>query len=366
MRLALVHPALVPGGAERVISHLANYWAGQGETVHMILCDGPSQPIYYELAPEVQLFRLDLSRDSRGPIDAVIANLHRVRRLRQALQEIGAEVVVAFLPETNVLATLSAKSLGIKVVVSERNSTVDEPLRPPWPLVRSIVYRFSDSIVFQTERGRDAFSPALRAKSIAIPNPVILPSKASAALDATVITAVGRLVPQKGFDLLLEAFATVAPRYPTWSLVIWGEGPEQARLEALRDQLGLQGRVILPGVTAEPGAWMRMASIFVLSSRYEGFPNVLCEAMAAGHAVIAVDCRFGPREIVTDDTDGLLVAANDPRALADALVRLMADPALRRRLAAAARQSIQRFTLEKIMPYWTALLQAMMSNNYCE
>ncbi len=130
---------------------------------------------------------------------------------------------------------------------------------------------------------------------------------------------------------MLPAFAKVAGDHPGWRLVIWGEGPERAALEALRDRLGLTDRVDLPGLTERPGQWVEDATVFVLSSRFESFGNVVTEAMAAGLPVVTTDCPWGPGEIVRHGVDGWVVAPEDVAALADGLATLMADGELRAR-----------------------------------
>jgi glycosyltransferase involved in cell wall biosynthesis len=357
--MALVISILHLGGAERVISHLANHWAGRGDTVHLVMLAGADQPQYYHIAPEVRLHHLNLMGRSRGLLDAMSANIRRIGHLREVLNDVDLDVLISFITTSNVLATIAARSLRVPVIISERSSTVDARLALPWRLARRACYRFADGIVFQTERARAAFTGAAPARSVVIANPVPLPAEPCAADSAEVITAAGRLVPEKGFDLLLEAFAMVAARHPGWRLEIWGDGPERRNLESLRDKLGLRSRVRLPGTTAEPGAWTRSGAVFVLSSRYEGFPNALCEAMAAGHAVVATDCRFGPREVVTHDQDGLLTSPGDAGALAAALDRLLGDKALRQRLAAAARCSIRRFDMPAVISQWDDLIRSV-------
>lgn len=359
MRIALVIPTLQPGGAERVISHLANHWARHGHAVHLVLLAGADQPPYYRLDAEVIIWYLDRMHPSAGIINAVTSNASRISTIRRILRDGKFDVIISFLTKTNILVIIATRGLRIPVIVAERNSTIDEVPALPWRLACRACYRFADGIVFQTERARKAFTLAAPAKSAVIANPVTLPSAPCAAADAKVITAVGRLDTQKGFDLLLEAFAMVANRHPAWRLDIWGEGPERGKLESIRDRLGLQDRVRLPGTTAEPGAWARNGAVFVLSSRYEGFPNALCEAMAAGYAVVAADCRFGPREVVTHERDGLLVPANDARGLAAALDRLLGDGTLRQRLAGAARQSISRFAIAAIISQWDDMIRSM-------
>jgi glycosyltransferase involved in cell wall biosynthesis len=139
---------------------------------------------------------------------------------------------------------------------------------------------------------------------------------------------------------------------PGWSLVIWGEGPERATLEAQRDALGLQDRVTLPGVTQEHGAWLREADIFVLSSRFEGWGIVIGEAMAAGVPVISFDCQWGPGEMIVDGISGLLVPDGDVTALGAAMAALSADPQQRRRLSEGARIAARRFTIDRVLAQW--------------
>jgi glycosyltransferase involved in cell wall biosynthesis len=193
----------------------------------------------------------------------------------------------------------------------------------------------------------------------AVPAPTAEPFRHAGRSEERAILAVGRLEPQKGFDVLLRAFADVARSRPEWRLRIAGEGPERGRLEALVFDLGIEDRVNLDGVVSDIDAAMRSADLFVLSSRYEGFPNALCEAMASGLPVIATDCPVGPREIVRDGIDGVLVPPEDERALAGAMDRLMDDPASRERLGAAASAIAERFTPVAILDRWESLLRTV-------
>jgi len=212
----------------------------------------------------------------------------------------------------------------------------------------------------------EAVCRLLPGRCMVLPNPVESPAEGESApplgLPAgRVLLALGRLAPEKGFDLLLTAFADLAPSRPHWSLVILGEGPERPRLEAQRRRLGLEGRTHLPGAVADPSAWLRRAKLFVLSSRYEGFSNALCEAQAWGVPAVAFDCESGPAEILRHGVSGLLVPPGDVPALAASLARLMDDEALRRSMAARAPEVVQRFGLEKVLDLWEALFGRVLA-----
>jgi glycosyltransferase involved in cell wall biosynthesis len=163
---------------------------------------------------------------------------------------------------------------------------------------------------------------------------------------------------EKGFDLLLEAFARIAKLHPSWSLTIWGEGPERKSLDALACKLAINDRVSLPGNTHEPLRQLAAADLFVLSSRVEGFPNALTEAMSMGLPVIATDVG-AVSEIVEDGVTGMLVPPEEVDSLATAMDRLMADEAQRCSLGGRAPEVLERFSLESVMEMWDDVVESV-------
>jgi glycosyltransferase involved in cell wall biosynthesis len=189
-----------------------------------------------------------------------------------------------------------------------------------------------------------------------VPNPLPPGEPPVSTQEEPVVVAAGRLTRQKGFDLLIPAFAEVARRHPEWRLRIYGSGPEGGRLQAQIDALGLRDHVRLMGRSRHMDRDMAKGSIFVLSSRFEGFGMVLVEAMAAGAAVISFDCPNGPRDIITSGRDGVLVPLEDEAALAAAMLELIDDPERRRRLAEAGSETARGYGVASVGPRVDALL----------
>ena len=356
MRIALVISALGAGGAERVIIGLASAWAARGFEVTLITFEPPGTPPYYEIDARVALRQLGVASAARPLWRAAVQGVRRVRALRRALRTAAPDVVISFLAKINVLTVLATRGLALPVIVSERNNPERQRFRATWRWLRSRLYGVAHCVVTPSRGVLATFPEAIRARGRVIPNPVDLQAPPRRRTDTRRLVAVGRLVHQKGFDLLLRAFAKIAPEHPEWSLTIWGEGELRASLESLCAELGVDRQVQMPGLTDQPGQWAAAADVFVLSSRYESFGNVITEAMVAGLPVVAFDCPWGPGEILRDGEDGLLVPPEDVDALAATLRRLIGDPGLRRRLGEAGARNVRRFQREAIVAEWDALI----------
>jgi glycosyltransferase involved in cell wall biosynthesis len=270
--------------------------------------------------------------------------------------------VISFVAETNVLTLSACRRFGVPILVAERIDPAQHSIGRLRHRLRRALYPRAHAVVVQTEAARVWIHeriPGARARII--PNPAIAPHDDSREPQwrpqgGRWVVGMGRLTRQKGFDLLLRAFARCCRARPEWSLAILGEGEERSRLEALAGELGVAPRVMLPGAVPRPAEILRRADLFVLSSRFEGFPNALLEAMACGVASIAADCPSGPAEILDSGRDGVLVPAEDTDALTEAMERLMGDEAQRRALGVRATGVTQRFSLERVAGMWEALL----------
>jgi len=346
-----------PGGAERVVSLLAAEFARRGDEVSLITVASPDDD-FFSVDPAVSRRSLDLGARPRG-LQRVSMNLHRRKALRDAVEAVRPQVVVSFLEATNILALVSSNA---PVVVSVRTNPEVHPRRRLLRALRRLLYARAAGVVLQTKPAADwarRFLPPDRV--FAIPNPV-LPAAGPPSQRLPRIVAIGRMDQDKGFDLLLEAFARVA-NHSEWRLVIAGTGPDRDALEVQARALDIRDRVEFPGLVADTQTLLSQSSIFVLPSRTEGFPNVLLEAMAAGLPVVAADCRHGPREVIRHAEDGLLVAPEDPETLAEAIRRLIEDPSERERLGSAATSVVERFGVARIADRWEQVFEAVAGSS---
>ncbi|KWV92905.1 glycosyltransferase family 4 protein [Erythrobacter sp. YT30] len=361
-RITFVLPGLRAGGSEHVVTFVAGQLVERGHSVEIVTFEDGKEPPYYTPDPRIELSYLARPVQKLAKLNALKEVIFRTADLRGHFEQSKPDLIISFLTRTNVQTLLAARELAIPVVVSERNNPVQQDPGAVWRWLRRQTYPMATGLVTMTRGAMECFPPKMRKRSWIIPNMAAW-GDAVASPDTRedkVLTAVGRLTDQKGFDMLLEAFVEAAPKHPDWILRIWGEGPDRDSLERLRGKLGLEDRVEMPGVTDNPGDWIECADAFVLSSRYEGWGLVLGEAMAAGLPCISFDCDFGPEDMITDGDDGLLVPANDKVALAEGLDRLMGDATLRASLGDRARETSQRFVPEAIGQQWTDLIESLL------
>lgn len=365
MKLLIFIHSLSSGGAERVTANLANYWAEKGWGLTIATLTGQEHD-FYDLHPTIKRIPLNLDGDSSNLLSALHHNYRRIRALRTVLKQEQPDVALAMMTTANILLALAAKGGTIRLVGSERIHPPAFPLGGVWEWLRRQIYRYFDVVTALTEESAHWIKKATSAKVVQIiPNAVTWPIPASSPCinpDGVLgeqfnLIAVGRLTPQKGFDRLLNAFAELASRFPDWHLTILGEGECRQALEAQRDQLGLAQQVSLPGVVGNLAQWYQQADLFVMSSLFEGFPNTLVEAMAHGLPVISVDCDTGPRDIIRDKVDGLLVPQNNHQALVEGLATLMGDEPLCKQYATRAIEVRERFSMERIAGMWEMIFE---------
>lgn len=366
MRMALVISSLECGGAQRAVCLMAQYWAARDHDVTVVTLSNESTD-HFRLNERVKRISLDMEQSSTGIRKAIGNNIRRVRGLRSILREVAPHLVVSFMDQVNVLTLLASIDLSIPIIVSERIDPRVAPLRRAWSMLRHLSYRRARAVVVQTESVRGwAARLVAPARVRVIPNAIdskLAMEPPSSRQAERKIVAIGRLTEQKGFDLLLHAFAKVGAAKNRWTLEIIGDGPGREMLGEMARKLAIGQRIRFVGRVSSPWELLKRASLFVLSSRYEGFPNAVLEAMACGVAVISFDCPSGPREIITHGVNGVLVPAGDVEQFARAMEELMTNDCERRRIAENGRRDVGRFTLDRIMSTWDQLTEEIAITN---
>jgi glycosyltransferase involved in cell wall biosynthesis len=362
MRIAFVQAGLGAGGAEKIVSLLAQHRLSLGDEVHVLAFRNEPNGSYFPYDERVKI--------ETPPPSSLIpgSRLYRVAAraiwLRSRFKEIRPDLIVSFLTKTNVLVMLASLGLEIPLVISERNNPLKQGAHAFWHPASLMLARRAGAVVMQTEAAYEMLPGSLKARALVIPNPSVTPNGShSVGGNGKTIVAVGRLVEQKGFDLLIDAVARLTADLPEVRLIIFGEGPDRDALEARAAALGIGDRVSLPGNTTRPGTWISAGDVFVLSSRYEGFPNVLIEALAGGLPAVAFDCPWGPSAILTHEENGMLVPAENVDALATSLKRMLTDQAMRKRLSAAAPSAAARFSLSSVLASWDSVLAKTTSGS---
>ena len=353
MKILGVIPSLTRGGAERVLSLLTHEWAKCHDVV--VAAFDASRPAYDYHGRIVQLgLRLPGHALARAYV-ACASTLLLIKLFRTE----RPDRVITFMEPANFPAILASALLGTldRLVVSVRQNP--NMLSFPRRLLIPRLYRLPLAVVAVSDGVRRALVamglPTGRLTTIT--NPVSLPDTSRRAATTCppgrFVLAAGRLVPAKGFDMLLNAFSQVEPS--NIQLVVLGDGPERDHLLSLARRLKMSGRVWFPGAVSDIAHWYRRAECFVLSSRNEGWPNVLVEAMATGCPVVSFRCDYGPAEIVQHGTSGLLVAAGDVDALSHAIARVVTDCRLSASLSVGGECRAAWFASQVVAPRWLKL-----------
>lgn len=348
---------LVSGGAERVASHLINYWHQKGVDVTLIVGHGQSED-FYSIPREINRIVVSNGSPSNNKLIALLKNIPIVWRLRQALKKTDSSTVISFLTRTNIYTILASFGLRKRVIISERNDTTREEHSWPWPKLRRMLYNYADVVTANSDIALSGMKEYVnREKLTIVPNPVYLPDRQSDPSRSRMIINVGRLVPQKAQYLLIEAFAMIdGKKREDWTVHILGDGEEETKLKKLTKQKDLAHQINFLGVVKNIEREYQKAGIFVLSSRYEGTPNALLEAMSFGLPCIISDSIPGADNLIEDGKTGLIFISGNAEDLAEKIFTLMDNPKYRQQLGANARKRVEMYSPENVMPVWDELL----------
>lgn len=360
------------GGTGRTVINTANYLANRGYNVELISVFGDKNDQYFGIDEKVKVTVLDKKKKSR--VERILKSrrsslinkkdefynqfsLLTDFKILKTLYGIKGGVVVSTRPGFNIMIAKYVKMRRFKVIAQEHLNFHIHPKELQSEIKK--YYKKLDVIMTLTDADTNDYIkniPALKNKIIKIPNAVPELKVNNDIKAKNQIIAAGRLVDQKGFDLLIKASKYIVKECPEWSIKIYGKGRDEQYLKCLIAENDLQKNVFLMGPSKNIEENMKESKIFVLSSRYEGFGMVIVEAMKVGIPVVSFDCPEGPREIITDGYDGVLVESENIKELANQVIRLIENEKLRQTLATRGRESVNRFDLSIIGSQWIKVL----------
>lgn len=367
-----------PAGMERVLVGKANWLAAHGYDVLIVTTEQRGREPAFQFAPQIRHIDLDVNYETNNGhgfasklFGYPLRQLRHRRRLSALLKQEKADVVVGmFCNEQGFLPRIKDGSSKVLEYHFSRFKRLQYDRKGIWRFADEYlthtdlctVRRF-DAFVVLTDEDRGYWEKDAQAAGFALDNIHVISNPRPfvcgqpAPLDGKLVIAVGRYCHQKGFERILEAWKTVKSDASAegWKLWIVGDGEDRAKLQALIDELGLEGSVRLGRAEEDMKEVYAQASVLAMSSRYEGLPMVLIESQSAGVPAVSFACKCGPSDVITDGVDGFLVPEGDVEALSDRLLQLMRDDQLRKKMGAAAFEAASRYDEETIMQKWVKL-----------
>ena len=336
MNILFIINHLNAGGAEKILTVVANSFSKKNHKITIAKVSHDES--FYVLEKEINI--LHIVNKNHKPLDLIFG-------IKSTISEIQPDIIISFGTTMNIYSIIASKFSSVPIIVSE-HTNFHRAKNEFWRKLRRLFYPFTDMLIVLTEYDYNKYDYVRNVKQIY--NPLELSSRHVDIKREKIILAVGRLHKVKGFDLLLKAFANIDNS--EWRLLILGDGQERSNLELLAKELKIDQRVSMPGIIKDIELYYKKASIFVLSSRAEGFPGALCEAMGYGCPSIAFNCISGPNEIINDNFDGILVEPENVKELAKQIKNLQNNPVKRIQFSKNGKKIIERLNTNTITNKW--------------
>ncbi len=350
---------LKKGGAERVVATLSNKLIEKNEVTIVTTTD---EKVEYNLNKNIRHFSLKNFDGNKNPI---VKNFIYLKRLKKCINEIGPDIILGFLPEPSYRLLLLKPFIKSPIIISDRNDPKVEYASLKSRTIMNVLYKRADGFVFQTEEACEYFSKKIQDKSVVIANPVddrFLKTKYIGNESKEFIN-VGRLNEQKNQILLIESFKDVIKKYPNYKLLIYGDGNLKSELSTYISDSKLNNNVKLCGNVDDIENILKEKKCFILSSKYEGMPNALMEAMAVGMPCISTDCPCGgPRGLIKNNINGLLIKNDDKRELVSAMYKIIENDEMCKKMALAAKKNMDNYSCDKIVKKWFEFMKEVYKN----
>lgn len=360
MKILIVISQMICGGAERVVYNTYRALLKKKVKVTLLVLGD----FYYDLFSDLKKEHVVLYKreDCKGKLKT---NISKVKFIKRHIKSVNPDLIVSFVDTTNILTILANLGSSYPLIISERNNPDFAKISKPWFLLRRILYRYADCLLVANKGLSKRCEDRFRVKKIEITPNMIKLNHYSRMTPKLRIVAVGSLTLQKRFDILIDAIKLLNGRslLGEFTVDIYGVGPLQNLIKEKIKENQLTNIIQLKGLSSDIFHEYVNAEIFVLSSDYEGQPNVLLEAMSSGLACVSTNCDFGPSELINHGEDGLLVDVNSPEQLADALEKLIQNDLLREELGKNAKEKItESFSEDVVIKKWLDVFQRVIKN----
>lgn len=353
MKIMFCIDSLNKGGAERVITNMANEFCGNNEVTIVTTTSTRSE---YFVDERVKLYSLD------NEVIKSFKNVRRVIALKKIIDEVLPDVIVTFMAPQS-FRVLSIKSfVRAKVIVSVRNDPNREYAGVKNKIAMKLLYNNADGFVFQTQQAKEFFNKKIQKKSTIIPNPInekFIVDRYEGERNKEIV-AVGRLEEQKNYFLLLDTYKELLKYTDEYKLLIYGEGKKRLEIERYISENNLSTKVIMKGNVDNLEQAIYKSSIYILSSIYEGMPNALMEAMALGLPCIATNCPCGgPEFLIQHGKDGMLVENNNKEEMLSTILKFINNPQFMEQCGINANKKMKKFTTKTINDKWLSYIKSV-------
>lgn len=359
-KIAFVIGSLSSGGAERVISNLSNELVNRYDII--IITFEKSTP-FYSLDERIKVIACrDINTLPKSTFQSLKLNYHLTKSIYKVFKHEKVNIAIGFITSANILTTIAAKMYRIPCIISERNNPLVEAVPKFWIILRTLIYPRADRVVLQTNGIKTIYEKKIPSNKIRIlPNPISLKLsslRSESVTKESKILTVGRLDINKCQADLIKAFRSINSN--GWTIQIIGDGNKKEELLELIIESNLKDKIEIISKVKDIENYYNSSSIFVFTSKTEGFPNALLEAMHFGLPCISTDCNFGPSDLIDDNNNGFLIPINDVEMLKDKLSQLMNNKSLRDQFSKKARETTEQYKSEYVISKWENLIQELL------